>query len=137
MIRSLTRGQVSRKTGIGIEALRFYERKGLIQEPPRSDSGYRLYPASVIARLRFVRRAKELGFSLQEIKELLALRVAPTTTTAQVREQAQVKVADIQSKIRDLQKIKRALDKLVTACCGAGPASECPILEALEGEEEL
>ena len=90
----------------------------------------------MIARLRFIRRAKEVGFSLQEITELLALRVDPMTTSAQVREQAQSKVVDIQSKIRDLQEIGKALDKLVASCCGEGPASECPILEALQDEGE-
>lgn len=135
-MKSLTRGQLAHKTGIGIEALRFYERNGLIQEPPRNEAGYRLYPATVVGRLRFIRRAKELGFSLREIKELLALRVDPKTSSAEVRKQAELKVADIESKIRDLQSIMQALDKLLAACCGEGRASECPILEALEGEGE-
>ncbi len=130
----LTIGQVARRAGIGLETVRFYERQGLIDEPPRKESGYRQYPEQVIERLRFIRRAKELGFSLKEISDLLALRVDATTTCADVKNRAEAKITDIQEKIRDLQRMKRALDKLTAACRGQGPTSECPILEALEEE---
>ena len=130
-MKALTIGQAARSAGLGIETVRFYERQGLLQEPPRRDSGYRQYPDDVVARLRFIRRAKELGFSLKEIKELLALRVDPNTTCAEVRKRAQEKVIDVEAKIAALKKIKKALKKLTAACSGRRPTSECPILDAL------
>ncbi len=136
MMESLTRGQLAKKTGIGTEALRFYERKGLIPDPPRSESGYRLYPALVLGRLRFIKRAKNLGFSLEEISDLLQLRVDPSTTSAQVREKAEAKLEEVVSKMRDLEKIRNALEKLTAACRGAEPSGDCPILEALESEAQ-
>jgi MerR family mercuric resistance operon transcriptional regulator len=90
----------------------------------------------VVARLRFIRRAKELGFSLKEIKELLALRVDPTTTCAEVRSKAAAKIADVEQKIEALQRIRKALVKLTAVCRGRGPTSECPILDALDKEDE-
>src|SRR5262249_21537463 len=113
-----------------------YEREGLLQEPSRKESGYRQYPGDVVTRLRFIRRAKELGFTLKEIKELLALRVDPSTTCREVKEQAEAKIAHIEGKIASLVRMKEALVKLATVCRGRGPTSECPILEALESEEE-
>ncbi len=133
-MKPLTIGQVARQADVGVETVRFYERQGLLNEPPRRESGYRQYPEDVVARLRFIKRAKELGFSLKEIKELLTLRVDPTMTCAEVRSKAQAKIADVEEKIQALQKIKKALVKLTTVCRGRGPTSECPILEALEKE---
>lgn len=133
-MKPLTIGQVARRGGVGVETVRFYERRGLLSEPPRRESGYRQYPEDVVARLRFIKRAKELGFSLKEIKELLALRVDPTTTCAEVRSKAAAKVADIEEKIQALQRIKKALLQLTAVCRGRGPTSECPILDALEKE---
>ena len=135
-MRPLTIGVVARRAGVGVETVRFYERQGLLDEPARKESGYRQYAEGVVARLRFIRRAKELGFSLKEIKELLALRVDPTTTCAEVRARAEAKIADVEVKIRALQKIRKALQKLTAGCSGRGPISECPILEALGPEEE-
>jgi MerR family mercuric resistance operon transcriptional regulator len=131
-----TIGQVAERSGIGIETVRFYERKGLIADPPRTDSGYRQYPEDVVVRLRFIRRAKELGFALKEILELLSLRVNPDTTCADVRKQAEFKISDVEERIRALRRIKTALTRLAASCVGTGPASECPILEALEGQEK-
>ena len=132
----LTIGQVAKRSGIGLETVRFYERKGLVEEPPRADSGYRQYPEDVVARIRFIRRAKELGFKLKEISELLSLRVDPGTTCADVRKQTDLKIADVEEKIRVLQGIKTALKKLAASCVGTGPTSECPILEALDSQEK-
>jgi len=132
---ALTIGEVAKRSGIGLETVRFYERKGLIEEPPRTDSGYRQYPAAVVARLRFIKRAKELGFSLKEILELLSLRVDPDTTSADIKKRADLKILDIDQKISTLQKMKRALTKLSASCTGSGPASDCPILEALDTSE--
>lgn len=133
--QGLTIGQIARRSGFGIETIRFYERNGLIEPPPRKPSGYRQYPESVIFRLSFIKRSKELGFSLREIKELLSLRVSPTTTCSDIRERAEAKIADIEGKIRSLESIKEVLTRLTTSCGGRGPVSECPILEALEQEE--
>lgn len=135
-MKPLTIGQVARSAGVGIETVRFYERQGLLEEPARKESGYRQYEEDVVARLRFIKRAKELSFSLNEIKELLALRVDPTTTCAEVKSKAAAKLADVEVKIQDLQRMKKALKKLTAACSGRGPISECPILEALEPEEK-
>ena len=129
---NLTIGKVARLSGVGIETVRFYEREGLIPEPPRRDSGYRQYPGSTIERLLFIKRAKDLGFTLAEIKELLSLRVSQGSTCADVKAKANEKIRDVETKIKDLQRIKRALKKLSTECRGKGPVSECPILEALE-----
>ena len=133
---AFTIGEVAKRSGIGIETVRFYERKGLIAEPPRTDSGYRQYPKEVVGRIQFIKRAKELGFALKEISGLLSLRVDPNTTCADVRKQTECKIADVEEKIRVLQTIKTALDKLAASCSGRGPTSECPILEALESQEE-
>jgi len=133
---ALTIGQVAKHSGIGLETLRFYERKGLIEEPPRTDSGYRQYPEDVVGRIRFIKRAKELGFSLKEISELLSLRVDPGTTCADVRKQTELKLTDVEEKIRALRRIKTALKKLAASCVGTGPTSECPILEALDSQEK-
>ena len=134
-MRPLTIGQLAGQAGIGVETVRFYERQGLLERPARKESGYRQYAEEVVARVRFIRRAKELGFSLREIKEVLALRVAPDTTCADLRQRAGAKLADIEAKIRDLQRMKKALLRLTTACKGRGPTSECPILDVLDKEK--
>lgn len=131
-MKPLTIGQVARGAGVGIETVRFYEREGLLEAPARKESGYRQYEEDVVVRLRFIRRAKELGFALKEIKELLALRVDPATTCAEVRSRAEAKIADVEEKIATLQRIKRALKRLATECRGKGPISDCPILDALD-----
>ena len=131
-MKPLTIGKVASRAGIGIETIRFYEREGLIAEPPRRESGYRQYPEDAVSRLRFIRHAKELGFSLKEIKELFALRVDPETTCKEIRERAQAKIGDIEDRIRALQRMKLALTALVASCRGRGPVSECPILDALD-----
>src|ERR1700738_3595298 len=89
---SLSIGKVARRAGIGVETIRFYEREGLLAAPARRDSGYRLYPERVIGRIRFIRRAKELGFSLKEIKELLQLKRNSSSTCEDIREKAEAKI---------------------------------------------
>ena len=131
----LTIGQVARNAGVGVETIRFYQRKGLLAQPPRRQSGYRKYPDDAVRRVRFIRRAKELGFSLKEIDELLSLRIDSSTTCADVRQRARAKVADIDDKIRVLTDMRSALTLLASRCRGRGPTSECPILEALEDRE--
>jgi len=131
-MKTFTIGQVASLAGIGRETVRFYERKGLIAAPPRRASGYRDYPPEAIARLKFIRRAKELGFSLQEIAELLALRVDRHTTCADIKARAEEKIADMQDRIRTLQNMQRALRKLADTCHSDRPTDQCPILETLE-----
>jgi Hg(II)-responsive transcriptional regulator len=131
----LTIGKVARGAGLAIDTIRYYEREGLLQKPARTPSGYRQYPEEAVARLRFICQAKELGFTLAEIRELLALKVAPGKSCADVRACAQQKIADVEQRIAQLNRMKRALAKLATACSGRGPTSECPILEALEYKE--
>ena len=135
-MKPLRIGEVARSAGVGVETVRFYEREGLIEEPPRRESGYRQYHDAVIARLHFIRRAKELGFSLKEIKELLSLRVEPRTSCRDVKRRAEAKIAEIEAKIEDLARIRHSLRRLAAACRGRGPTSECPILDALETESK-
>ena len=131
----LTIGKVARSAGLAIDTVRFYEREGLLDKPARTASGYRHYTIDAVARLRFIRQAKDLGFSLSEIKELLALRVAPGNSCADVKARAEAKIADVEQRIAQLNRMKRALTKLATACSGRGPTSTCPILEAMEAHE--
>ncbi len=135
-MKPLTIGQVAERAGIGVETVRFYERQGLLEEPARGPSGYRQFDAKIVARLRFIRRAKDLGFTLQEIKELLSLKLDPSTTCADVKDRAHAKIADIDAKVSSLLRMKQALVKLTKACRGKDATSDCPILDALDGEEE-
>lgn len=132
---SYTIGQLSRLSGVGLETIRYYEREGLISEPPRRASGYRQYPEEALSRLRFIRRAKALGFTLKDIKELFALRVAPGTTCADIRKRAEAKIADVRARLEMLRRMERALVSVTAACRGRGPVSECPILDALEKQD--
>jgi len=132
----LSIGEVARQAGVGVETVRFYERQGLLEEPQRRASGYRQYDDEAVAVLRFIRRAKELGFTLKEIKGLLGLRLDASATKAEVRQQAKAKVAEIEAKIADLQRMRNALNKLVQKCHGDGVAAGCPILWALQGRGE-
>lgn len=134
-MKPLTIGQVAGQAGVDVETVRYYEREGLIEEPARRASGYRQYGEEVVDRLRFIREAKELGFTLNEIKDLLSLKLDPSSSCAEVKGRAEAKIADIEEKIRTLQRMKRALGKLTKACSGDGPTSECPILDALEPKE--
>jgi len=129
----LTIGKVAKQAEVNIETIRYYEWRGLIPRPPRRESGYRQYPRDTVTRIQFIKRAKELGFSLREILELLSLklRLDPNTTCGDVKKRAEIKIADIEEKIRTLQGMKRALITLTMECKGSAPVSECPILEAL------
>jgi len=132
---ALTTGRLARECGITVDTVRYYEREGLLAPPRRARSGYRLYGVDALVRLRFIRHAKTLGFSLDEIKELLALRVDRTKTCADVRSRARAKIADIGHRIESLERMKAGLDRLAAACTGTGPTSECPILDALDAED--
>ena len=132
-MKTLTIGKVASEADVGIETVRFYEREGLLRKPDRKPSGYRQYDVETIDRLRFIKRAKWLGFTLQEIKGLLGLRLDPGATRAEVRRRAEEKLADIDARIKELNRMKRALLKLTKACDGHGSVEGCPIIEALEG----
>jgi MerR family mercuric resistance operon transcriptional regulator len=134
-MQTFTIGKVARQAGVGIETVRFYEREGLIPEPVRSASGYRQYPAATVARIRFIRRAKALGFSLREVRELLSLRLDPARSSAEAKAHAEAKIADIEQKIQTLRRMKQTLVDLTEACDGCGPGSDCPILDALDAHD--
>ena len=136
MNNTLKIGQVARRAGVGVETIRFYEREGLIDKPPRRASGYRQYPVNTADRVRFIKRAKELGFTLKEIRELLTLRAAPRAKCGEVRRRAAQKIQDIDEKIASLSRMREALGTLMAQCEGNRPVTECPILEALDIEKE-
>lgn len=135
-MEALTIGRVAKEAGVGVETIRFYEREGLIAQPERRPSGYRQYPPEAVRRVRFIRHAKELGFTLKEIQELLALRVDPRSTCADVRGRARAKIENIEERIASLEQMKAALDRLARRCRGRGPTTECPILDELDREED-
>lgn len=126
-----TIGAVAKRAGVGVQTVRFYEREGLIVAPPRSASGYRHYPEEAIDRIRFIQRAKELGFSLAEVRSLLELRVRSDAECADVRLRAERKITDIDARIRDLREMRRALAELTKSCSAGLTTGECPILECL------
>lgn len=128
---SMSIGQVAQRAGVGVETIRFYERRGLIDEPPRRASGYRQYAETAVARLRFIRRAKELGFSLREIGDLLDLRASSREQCGDVRRQLREKIDDVERRIADLEHMRRALREFATSCEEHAPAEDCPFLEAL------
>lgn len=129
---SLTIGQVAARAGVGVETVRFYEREGILSPPPRRASGYREFPLEAVERIRFTRRAKGLGFSLTEIKDMLAMRVHPETTCREFRQKAETKIAEIEAKIAGLTRMQAALKRLAASCGKTKSLSDCPILEALE-----
>jgi MerR family copper efflux transcriptional regulator len=135
-VATLKIGEVAKRAGIGVETVRFYEREGLLDEPARRASGYRQFTADAITRLRFIRRAKDLGFSLREIKDLIALTGDAGATRADLRRRASDKIADIEERVRDLLRIQQSLRKLTAACDGQGPLRGCPIFEALDAPGE-
>lgn len=128
-------GEVADRGGVNLQTIRYYEREGLLPKPPRLASGYRAFPDSAVRRVRFIKHAQELGFSLSEIKELLSLRLDGHGDRAEVRRLAEAKMAAIEEKIRTLRKMKRVLGELTERCSGCGPTSECPILESIDAEE--
>jgi MerR family copper efflux transcriptional regulator len=130
---TLTIGKVAARAGVGVETIRFYERERLLPEPDRDPtSNYRRYSTSIIARLKFIARAKELGFTLNETRELLELHSAKTINCKSVKARADEKIAAIQRKISDLQQMETTLVQLVEACPGEIDQVDCPILRTLE-----
>ena len=136
-MEGLTTAEVAREGGVNTETIHYYERHGLLPKPPRTPSGYRVFSADSVQRLRFIRRAQELGFTLNEIKELLAIKVRRGSSCADVRRKAEAKIADVDAKIRHLQAIREALREITATCSGIGPVTNCSILEALNGKSEF
>ena len=132
----MTIGKAAHKARVGVETIRFYERKGLIQQPPKPSTGmFRVYPTETVERIRFIRQAQEIGFSLREAGELLSLRADPGADASDVRARAAAKLEDVKTKIRRLRQIEDALDELIAACPGRGALRSCSIMEALENAE--
>jgi MerR family mercuric resistance operon transcriptional regulator len=127
-------GQVAERGRVNLQTVRYYEREGLLPEPPRLASGYRIFSDDAVRRVRFIKRAQELGFSLAEIRELLSMEFDHTKDCSDVQRLAKAKLADIDEKIRTLEAMKRTLSELADACPGRGPSTTCPILECIDSE---
>lgn len=128
-----TIGRAARRAGVGVETIRFYERRGLIEQPPKpARSVFRVYSEDTVARIRFIRQAQELGFSLREVGELLGLKADPAADAADVRNRAAAKLEQVEEKIRQLERIRGALEALIAACPGKGELGHCSIMEALQ-----
>jgi MerR family mercuric resistance operon transcriptional regulator len=139
-MKSLTIGQLAKATQVGVETVRYYERRGLLPEPPRRESGYRQFPLEAIRRIRFIKRAQNLGFSLREISRLLSLSDGQEAGCEEVRQFALEKVREIEMKIDHFTRLKQILLDLAGKCQGIGPLTDCPIIESLteepKGEEK-
>lgn len=127
-------GELARRAGVGVDTVRYYEREGILPPADRADSGYRRYRPEDVARLQFVRRAKALGFTLTEIAELLALSGQRGADMEAVRTAAETRLADVNAKLAELERIRAGLQTLITACPGHGALATCPILAALTQE---
>ena len=131
-MENFTIGKLAKQSGVNVETVRFYERKGLIKQPSKK-SGFRKYPAEDVAKIKFIKRAQELGFTLNEVKELMKLRIRSGSTCGQVKKKTDAKIIEIQSKISDLNKMMAVLTKLSRACRGKDRStSECPVLDSFE-----
>jgi MerR family copper efflux transcriptional regulator len=130
----LKSSEVAKRGGVNLETIRYYERRGLLPRPPRTPAGYRTFDPEAVRRIRFIKQAQALGFSLKEIRELLSLRLDPRRSCGDVRARAEAKLANMEEKIRSLHAMKRTLARFIAACSGRGPVSGCPILEALNEE---
>jgi MerR family copper efflux transcriptional regulator len=133
---ALTIGQVATAADVNIQTIRYYERRGLFPPPGRTPAGYRQYPDEAVARLRFIKHAQDLGFSLKEIQDLLGLRVRRGAACDAVERQTRQKVEIVHQRIRDLQRMKRTLERLAAACTARRPTDDCPILEVLEDHDD-
>lgn len=127
----MTIGQVARQTGVSVETIRYYEKEGLVDEPERNPSGYRQYPAETIKRILFIQRAKAIGFTLREIHDLLSIQEKPEACCGDLLSRAESKMAEIEAKINELQRMKNALQMLTTECVSDNGLDNCPILDAL------
>lgn len=131
-MKGLTISKVAKECGVNIETIRYYEKRGLIQKPPRTDSGYRSFPDEVIDRIKFIKRAQELDFSLSEIQKLIRITDNDDSFTAEDAQQfAKEKLSAVDRKIQGLESVKSLLEDLLERCSGKGPICECPIIQEL------
>ena len=135
MSHSMTIGKLSKQADVSIDSIRFYERRGLLAEPARTESNYRVYPLEAANRLKFIKKAQKLGFSLGEIQELLDLSHDPEASKAEVKAKTEEKIMAIRGKMKDLSRMLKALEQLDESCDGHGPIAECPILKALAEDD--
>lgn len=135
-MQSISIGQLAKAAHVGIDTVRFYEKHGLMPHAKRRASGYREYHHEDLQRLQFIRRAKELGFSLHEIGELLALKTHPSRGVAKAKATARQRLAEVDAKIVELQRLRKVLAELVAACPGEGAPENCPILRAFEQSDD-
>jgi len=135
-MKGLKVGEVAQRAAVNLQTVRYYERQGLLPKPPRSASNYRLYSEDAVRRVRFVKRAQELGFTLKEVKELLSLRATPRARCADIYKRAEAKIQDIDEKVCMLRAMRKALSSLMSECIGRSPVSKCPILGALDSERK-
>lgn len=133
-MKGLTIGAVAKRAAVNIETIRYYERCGILKEPPRRPSGYRQYDPDTVPLIRFVKRAQDLGFTLKEIAQLIRLRGDVRRNSSEVNTLAEAKIGDIDQKIRRLQAMREALGILLEACACSGRKLECPIIDALNDD---
>lgn len=133
-MRGLKTGELAEKAEVNVETIRFYERKGLLPEPPRMESGYRSYPVENVQRIRFIKRAQQLGFSLKEIRELLNLRSDRTANCDEMRMLTEKKITEVRGKVNDLKHIEKALTELLDHCRERSTTKPCLILGFLDGD---
>jgi MerR family mercuric resistance operon transcriptional regulator len=126
----LTRGQLAHATGCNIETIRYYEKTGLLPDPPRTNAGYRIYSAAHATRLRFILRARELGFMMEDIRGLLGLSDGTMPTCAEVKARTERHLVDIRARIADLQRIEATLAETAAQCSGQA-VPDCPVLDTL------
>ena len=130
-MEKLSIGELARQANVNIETIRYYERRGLISEPPRNNSGHRQYSREAVRRTDFIKRCQALGFSLKEIEEILELRITSESTCADMKSHVTEKLTYVDKKIDELARIRDALSRLQKKCAGKGPIGKCPILEEL------
>ncbi len=132
---NLTIGKIAKTAAVGVETIKFYEKKGLLAKPPKPTKGFRLYPEDYASRISFIKRAQDLGFTLREVKELLKLKVDKAATCGQVKKRTELKIDEIEKKIEDLKKMKRTLQQ-IRDCCMDGSLSltDCPILDCFDNK---
>lgn len=129
----MTIGELAKKAGVNAQTIRYYEREGLLPVPHRwKDSGYRDYDADALNQLHFIRAAKELGFKLREVRELLDLRILPNESCDEVRKLIGGKLAEIDQRMKDMRRLKRVLTELEASCATRTPSAKCPVLWAIE-----
>src|SRR3989442_11675949 len=131
-MNALRTSDVAKQGGVNLETIRYYERRGLLPKPPRTAAGYRTFDPEAVRRIRFIKQAQALGFSLKEVREVLRLRVDPRRSCGDVRARAEAKLADIEKKLRTLHAMRKTLARFIAACSARGPVSGCPILQALD-----